>query len=135
MDVVKVSQGGQSSFDNIGTRVDIAQTPQGNTQTVVQASPAAQKSKSVDQGNTGLKDNNDPVSEKELKRALDKLSGFLNDDNTTVDYEIHDKFHELMIKITDKNTNQVILEIPPKKILDLVAKMMEMVGILFDKMA
>ena len=43
--------------------------------------------------------------------------------------------NDLMIKITDKDTNQVVLEVPPKQILDLVAKMCEMVGIFFDKKA
>ena len=38
-----------------------------------------------------------------------------------------------MIKIVDDDTGDVIAEIPPKKILDTVAKMCELIGVLIDK--
>jgi flagellar protein FlaG len=40
-----------------------------------------------------------------------------------------------MIKIIDDKTGEVIQEVPPKKILDMVAKMLEIVGVLIDKKA
>ena len=40
-----------------------------------------------------------------------------------------------MIKIIDENTKEVIVEYPPKKILDLIAKMCELAGIAIDKKA
>jgi len=48
---------------------------------------------------------------------------------------VHDKLNQIMIKIVDNKTKDVLLEVPPKKILDMVAKMCEMVGILVDKKA
>ena len=38
-----------------------------------------------------------------------------------------------MIKIHDKETDEVIVEYPPEKILDMVAKMCERAGIFMDK--
>ena len=75
------------------------------------------------------------VSEKEIKKAVDKLNNFLEEDNIEVKYEIHPKFKDIMVKIIEKDTGEVITEIPPKKILDMVAKMCEMVGVLFDDKA
>lgn len=40
-----------------------------------------------------------------------------------------------MIKIIDNETNEVIFEVPPKKILDMVTKMCELAGVLLDKKA
>jgi flagellar protein FlaG len=71
----------------------------------------------------------------ELDKALDKLNGFLKDENTIAEYSVHEAFGDLMVKIINRDTKEVIMECPPKKILDLVAKMCEMAGILIDKKA
>lgn len=49
------------------------------------------------------------------------------------EYSIHDVTKEIMIKVIDKDTKEVIREIPPEKILDLVAKLWEIAGILVDE--
>ncbi|ERI90863.1 FlaG protein [Clostridiales bacterium oral taxon 876 str. F0540] len=78
---------------------------------------------------------NKKLTEKDLKKAIDKLNKFLEDNKTHAEYQFHDKFtNDLMVKIVD-DKGKVIQEIPPKKILDMVAKMCEMVGVLFDKKA
>jgi len=74
-------------------------------------------------------------NEKDLAKAVNKLNNFLKDDSTHAEYAMHEKFHTIMIKIIDDVTKQVILEVPPKKILDMVAKMCELVGMVFDKRA
>jgi flagellar protein FlaG len=38
-----------------------------------------------------------------------------------------------MVKVIDINTREVIREIPPEKILDMVATMLEMAGIIVDE--
>jgi flagellar protein FlaG len=132
MDVSKISQGGPISFDNTNIKAESLSPVQSDQpQVAIKDVSTDKNTKKV----VGLTDKTSPVSDKELKKALDKLTSFLSDDNTKVEYSFHDKFNDLMIKITNKDTNEVILEVPPKKILDLVAKMMEMVGILFDKKA
>ncbi len=79
---------------------------------------------------------NKDITEKELKDAVGKLNKFLEDNNTRAEYEYHDKFkNDLMIRIVDNNSGEVIQEVPPKRVLDMVAKMLEMVGVLFDKKA
>lgn len=75
------------------------------------------------------------IKEKDLANAVDKLNKFLEDNKTHAEYEVHEKLNDIMIKIVDDKTGDVIKEIPPKKILDMVAKMCEMVGALFDKKA
>lgn len=76
------------------------------------------------------------LDEDSLKKAVEKLNSFLSDNNTYAEYKAHDKFNNaIMITIRDSKTKEVIKEVPPKKILDMVAKMCEMVGILIDKKA
>jgi flagellar protein FlaG len=85
---------------------------------------------------TGTKESSDgTIKEIDVEKAVDKLNKFLEDENVHAEYSIHDKLRDVMIKIVNSDTKEVILEIPPKKILDMVAKMCEMVGILVDKKA
>jgi len=41
-------------------------------------------------------------------------------------FSIHEGTGEIIVKLQDINTGEVIREIPPEKLLDLVAKMQEM---------
>lgn len=72
-------------------------------------------------------------SKKDLDDALKKINNFLKDEHTHAEYAIHEDFHTVMIKIIDDNSKQVVLEIPSKKILDMVASMMRQVGLLDKK--
>ncbi|GKU23557.1 flagellar protein FlaG [Clostridium folliculivorans] len=79
-------------------------------------------------------DTKDKNDDREIKKAVDKLNKFLEGDSAHAVYEMHDKFkNDLMIKIVDDKTKEVLMEVPPKKILDMVAKLCEMVGVVFDK--
>ena len=61
-------------------------------------------------------------SKKDVGNAVNKLNNFLKGDKTHAECNINEDFHTLMIKIIDDDTNQVILEVPPKKILLFTSK-------------
>ncbi|MBW9154971.1 flagellar protein FlaG [Clostridium tagluense] len=85
------------------------------------------------EGNSSLSESDN--SEIEVKNAVNKINKFLAGEGTHVQYEKHDVLNQMIIKVIDNNTNEVIKEIPSRKILDMVAKMCEMAGILVDKKA
>ena len=74
-------------------------------------------------------------SEVKVKNAVSKINKVLEGEGTHLQYEKHDVLNQMIIRVIDDNTNEVINEIPSKKILDMVAKMCEMAGILVDKKA
>lgn len=75
------------------------------------------------------------INEKDLKKAVKKLNSFIQDEGKHAEYSIHQGLQRVMIKIIDNETNEVIFEVPPKKILDMVTKMCELAGVLLDKKA
>jgi len=79
--------------------------------------------------------NDKKSSEIEIKNAVSKINKILEGDGTHLQYEKHDVLNQMIIKVIDDKTNTVIEEIPSKKILDMVAKMCEMAGILVNKKA
>jgi flagellar protein FlaG len=75
------------------------------------------------------------LKEDDIKKAVEKLNNFLEDNGTYAEYKVHEKLKDIMITIRDTKTKEVIKELPPKKILDMVAKMVEMAGLLVDERA
>lgn len=73
------------------------------------------------------------LKEKDVKKAVEKLNKILEDKSTYLEYSVDKRFNQVVITVKDKNTNETIQELPPKKILDMVAKMCEMAGLLIDK--
>ncbi|WP_379138038.1 flagellar protein FlaG [Paenibacillus sp. sgz500958] len=73
------------------------------------------------------------IGQEQLIKAIDKAVKALEGPTTTLDISIHEKTHELMVKVLNKDTGELIREVPPEKTLDLVAKMMEIAGILIDE--
>lgn len=78
--------------------------------------------------------NDNGYDKKDLDKAVNKLNKFLEDENTRAEYSFHKDLGTLMIKIVDRETDKTILELPPEKILNMVASMCKQVG-LIDKKA
>lgn len=74
-----------------------------------------------------------PISEKVVIDAIERANKAILGANTRFEFAIHDKTKEIMVKIINADTNEVIREIPPEKTLDMVAKMWEMAGIMIDE--
>ncbi|WDM21637.1 flagellar protein FlaG [Paenibacillus polymyxa] len=73
------------------------------------------------------------VGDEQLIKAIARAVKALEGPETTLEINIHEKTHQLMVKVLNKESGELIREIPPEKTLDLVAKMMEIAGILVDQ--
>ncbi len=69
----------------------------------------------------------------DLKRAIADTNRVLFEDNDHFEFKIHEGTGRIMVKLVDNETDEVIKEIPPEKILDLVASIWDLVGILVDE--
>lgn len=74
-----------------------------------------------------------PISEKVVIDAIEKANRAISGANRKFEFSIHEKTKEIMVKVVDSDTNQIIREIPPENILDMVAKMWEMAGLIVDE--
>lgn len=70
---------------------------------------------------------------KGLKSAVDVANKVLFKNNSHLQFRIHEKTKDVMVKIIDDTTGEVLKEIPPEKMLDMVAKLWEIAGILIDE--
>lgn len=67
----------------------------------------------------------------QLKKAVEDINRKAN--NSEAIFGIHEKTNRLTIKIVDKDTKEVIKELPPEKTLDMIAKVWEMAGLMVDE--
>lgn len=72
-------------------------------------------------------------SEEDLEKVIKSLNDFLQPANTHIEFELHEELEEYYVTVVDNQTNEVIREIPSKKLLDIYAKMTDYMGLLFDK--
>lgn len=67
----------------------------------------------------------------QIRRAVEQINKKMQ--NSEALFGIHEKTNRVMIKIVDKETKEVIKELPPEKTLDMIAKAWEMAGLLVDE--
>lgn len=73
------------------------------------------------------------VSEKSVIEAIEKANKITLTHDTRAEFSVHEITKDIMVKIVDVNTNEVIREFPPKKFLDLIAKLWDLAGIVVDE--
>lgn len=71
------------------------------------------------------------ANNEKLRKTVEKLNK--NMPNSEAVFGIHDATNRVTIKIVDKETKEVLKEIPPEKTLDMLAKAWELAGILVDE--
>ncbi len=74
---------------------------------------------------------NQQANNEKIKKAVEQLNK--NMSHSEAVFGFHDDTNRVMIKIVDKDTKEVIKELPPEKTLDMIAKVWEMAGILVDE--
>ena len=73
------------------------------------------------------------VSEEDIRCAVAMANKKAEPVFLEFQYQIHDKTNRLMISVINTQTQEVVREIPPERVLDALGKMWEMAGILLDE--
>ena len=100
-----------------------------------QTTSVVENAKGKEQNNTSSNQSNDQqqqITNEQIKKAVEKLNKSMISHSEAV-FGIHEATNRITIKIVDKDTKEVIKELPPEKTLDMIAKVWEMAGILVDE--
>lgn len=71
------------------------------------------------------------ASNDQIRKAVEQLNK--NMANSEAVFGIHEGTNRVTIKIVNKDTKEVIKELPPEKTLDMIARVWDMAGILVDE--
>lgn len=86
---------------------------------------------SQSKGDAAGNSNEQQANTEKIKKAVEQLNKNLG--NSEAVFGIHEATNRVTIKIVDKETKEIIKELPPEKTLDMIAKVWEMAGILVDE--
>jgi flagellar protein FlaG len=73
------------------------------------------------------------IGQEQLIRAIERAIREMEGPATTLEVKIHEQTRAVVMKVFNRDTGELIREIPPEKTLDIFYKMMEIAGILFDE--
>ncbi|WP_026672361.1 flagellar protein FlaG [Alkalihalobacterium bogoriense] len=122
MDIQSLSGG--HSIEKKTSRLDFNQNA--NLEAQKNASSVIQQS--MDKGTK-----KEEKSNKVIEAQVDGLNKMLEPHSVGLKFNVHEKLDRLYVQVVDRNTDDVIREIPPEKFLDMVSSMLEHAGLLVDK--
>lgn len=98
---------------------------------VEQAHRTAQSSEQVE--NKSQASYEPTIRKDDIEKVVKSINHFLEPSNSSLQFKLHEELGEYYVSIVDQTTNEVIREIPPKKLLDIHAAMREFMGLIIDK--
>lgn len=126
------------STDGEGTQASAAAktAPQSSSQKQQTDASAEMAPTTIAQADTQTADTRTPeerakAEQEKIKDAVEKMKAQLP--NSEVKFGIHEETNRVTIKILDKDTGEVVKEVPPEKTLDAIAKCMELAGMFMDE--
>lgn len=72
-------------------------------------------------------------SKEKVEAMVNNLNDFIEPLRTNLKFQFHEKLNEYYVEVVNPLTDEVIKEIPPKKMLDMYADMAELMGIIIDR--
>ena len=73
------------------------------------------------------------VDPQKLQKAVEQANKTMETYSTELRFSIHQASGEIMVKVVDTRDNRVIREIPPERVLNFVAYVKKLLGLIIDK--
>lgn len=68
-----------------------------------------------------------------LTQQVEGMNKFLDASYTSLKYNVHEKLERLYVQVIDKESEEVIREVPSEEFLDMIASMLQHMGLIIDK--
>ncbi|MCX7760825.1 MAG: flagellar protein FlaG [Hydrogenothermaceae bacterium] len=109
--------------------------PQDIQQNLKQISQQINQGADIQNQKSDVMDKNILKDPQELKKLVDELKSKLSYLNSQLKIELDNEINQPVVKIVDINTNQVIRQIPPDYIVNIIKNINKLLGVLFEKKA
>ncbi len=73
------------------------------------------------------------VTKEKLQKAVDVVNEFLEINHSSSKFMYHEGLERYYVTIVNRDTDEVVKEIPPKRLLDAFYEMQKMVGMIVDE--
>ncbi len=73
------------------------------------------------------------ISKEKLQQAVNTINEFLQINHNASKFVFHDGLDRYFVQVVDTQTEEVVKEIPPKKLLDAFYEMQKLLGMIVDE--
>jgi flagellar protein FlaG len=73
------------------------------------------------------------ASQDQMKAVVDGLNKVMQTFVTGLDFSVDASTRQIVVRVTDKNTNQVIRQIPSEEMLRVSQRIAELLGVVYDR--
>jgi len=80
-----------------------------------------------------VKEEKKEISEEKLKKAIMQMNESIRIFDKRIHFDVHKDSGRIFVQVIDVENDKVIREIPPEEMLEISAKIHEMVGLLIDE--
>jgi len=109
-------------------KMEVAETAQVSDNIAQDTMAMNTKEVSADGGGNSA---NPQAEESAIKKAVEEINKKAK--NSEAVFGIHEGTNRVTIKLVDKETKEVIKELPPEKTLDMISRVWEMAGLMVDE--
>ncbi len=81
-----------------------------------------------------LKTNAEKMTYEETNEIVKALESYMDVLQTNIGFSVNSKTEKVIVTVTNKETNEVIRQIPPEELVALQEKMKELTGFIFSEM-
>lgn len=74
------------------------------------------------------------ISKEELDQAVEQVNQTMQVYKTSIRFKVHEESGEYYAQVVNADTEEVIREVPPEWVLDFVAQVRKMVGLIVDEL-
>ncbi|UTR16061.1 flagellar protein FlaG [Salipaludibacillus sp. LMS25] len=73
------------------------------------------------------------ASRDDVVKQIDTLNDLVNHTFTNLKFQLHDDLDRYYVQVVDRQTDEVVREVPPEQFLDMISSMLEYAGLIIDK--
>ncbi|MFX3675303.1 MAG: flagellar protein FlaG [Paenisporosarcina sp.] len=77
-------------------------------------------------------ENQNHLPAEKAKKMTESINSFMETTNTNLRFQFHEELKEYYVTIVDSKTNELVKEIPSKKLMDIYATMRDFLGLMVD---
>jgi flagellar protein FlaG len=70
-----------------------------------------------------------------LRKTIERANKVIFGEDRHFEFKLHEESNEVIVRLVDNETGEVLREIPPEKLIEMVERIWELVGIIVDKKA
>lgn len=73
------------------------------------------------------------IPREQVEKATEKLNRLMGIIDKRLEFSVHEKSDSVIVKIVDQQSGDVMEEIPPQRVMDILSTFSQMAGLFFDK--